>query len=237
MTMSELPAPLVALLGQISTNVILGAILAVVAAAAGAFGGTYLRKRGEDRAMSENFATIREQLRITTRDTEEIKQHLSGHAWQSQQQWSAREQYYGKLLTHLHHFNLALKDLSDHYLEPGTEYIPDSELSAHFHKLSADASSSYTEIQKLLGPAAIFLSSNAVDSLNHLFTEHWSLANFGAMCTADYVFGASKLAGTAYEQVLHEAKSQLGLAAAYPSLHPTCYSGLRPLPQAGELKR
>ena len=22
-----------------------------------------------------------------------------------------------------------------------------------------------------------------------------------------------------------------------PSLHPTCYSGLRPLPQAGELKR
>jgi hypothetical protein len=24
---------------------------------------------------------------------------------------------------------------------------------------------------------------------------------------------------------------------ANPSLHPTCYSGLRPLPQAGELKR
>jgi hypothetical protein len=26
-------------------------------------------------------------------------------------------------------------------------------------------------------------------------------------------------------------------APANPSLHPTCYSGLRPLPQAGELKR
>ena len=28
-----------------------------------------------------------------------------------------------------------------------------------------------------------------------------------------------------------------GQARANPSLHPTCYSGLRPLPQAGELKR
>lgn len=214
MTVSDLPAPLLELLGQMSKNAILGAILAVVAAAAGAFGGAYLRRRGENRAMREHFAAIREQLRITTRDTEEIKQQLSGHAWRSQQQWTAREQYYSKLLTHLHHFKIALDDLSDYYLEPGTEHMPDSERGEHFHKLLADAASSYAEIQKLLGPAAIFLSSQAVESLDHLFAEHWGLANFGAICTADYVNGANKLATTAYERVLHEAKSQLGISAA-----------------------
>lgn len=214
MSVAEIPAPLLELLRQLSTNVALGAILAVVAAAVGAFGGAYLRKRGEDQAMNEHFVTIREQLRITTRDTEEIKQQLSGHAWRSQQQWSAREQYYSKLLTHLHHFKLALDGLSDYYLEPGTEHMPNSERGEQFHKLLADASFAYAETQKLLGPAAIFLSAQAVESLNHLFTEHWGLANFDAICTADYVSGANKLAAKAYAQVLNEAKSQLGVAAS-----------------------
>ena len=60
MTASELQTPLLELLRQMSTNVWLVAVLAVVGAAVGAFGGTYLRKRGEDHAMRENFAAIRE---------------------------------------------------------------------------------------------------------------------------------------------------------------------------------
>jgi hypothetical protein len=211
MTASELQAPLLELLRQISTNIWLVAVFALVGAGVGAFGGAYLRKRGEDRATQENFTAIREQLKTTTRDTEEIKQQLSGRGWRSQQQWSAREQYYSKLLTHLHHFRMALDDLSDYYLEPGTEYMPDDQRDEPFHKLRADASSAYTEVQKLLGPAAIFLSPKAVESLNELFTEHWGLANFGAVCTADYVGSAVKLATVAYEQVLHEAKAHLDI--------------------------
>ena len=210
MTALELQTLLGEFLRQMSANVLLGAVLAVVAAGIGAFGGAYLRKRGEDRAMHENFTAIREQLKTTTRDTEEIKQQLSGHAWRSQQQWSAREQYYSKLLTHLHHFRMALDDLSDYYLEPGTEHMPDDQRGENFHKLRADASSSYTEVQKLLGPAAIFLSPQAVESLAKLFNEHWGLANFGAVCTADYVSGANSLATSAYDRVLHEAKAHLG---------------------------
>src|SRR5687767_1914278 len=104
MTGPELQAPLLELLRQISTNIWLVAVLALVGAGVGAFGGAYLRKRGADHATQENFTAIREQLKTTTRDTEEIKQQLSGRGWRSQQQWSAREQYYSKLLTHLHHF-------------------------------------------------------------------------------------------------------------------------------------
>lgn len=210
MTMSELPV----LLAQLRIDGILGAILVVVASAAGAFGGAYLRRRAENLAMRENFSAIRKQLRTTTRDTEEIKQQLSGQAWRSQQQWSARKQYYSMLLTHLHHFKLALDDLSAYYLEPDTEHIPDCERGEQFHRLLADAASSYAETQKLLGPAAIYLPAQALNTLNHLFNEHWNLASFDAICTADYVSSASKLASAAYEQALCEAKEQLGVTVA-----------------------
>lgn len=151
MTPTEIHDPIVKLLSALSTNVLLGAILAVIAAGVAAFGSTYLRKRGEDRAMHKKFSAIREQLRFTTRDTEEIKQQLSEHVWRSQQQWSAREQYYSRLLTHLHHFRLALYDLSDYFIEPGTEHMPDDQRGEQFHRLRADASS-YAEVQKPARP-------------------------------------------------------------------------------------
>lgn len=211
MTATEIQCPIIEILRAPSINVFLDAVLAAVAAGVAAFGGAYLRKRGEYRAMHENFSAIREQLKTTTRDTEEIKQQLSGHAWRSQQQWSAREQYYSRLLTHLHHFRMALDNLSDYYITPGTEHMPDDQHGEHFDKLRADASSSYIEVQKLHGPAALFLSRHALESLNKLFTEHWGLANFDAICTADYVNGANTLATAAYDRVLHEAKTQLGI--------------------------
>jgi hypothetical protein len=192
-------------------NTLFGIIFAGITAWLGAFVGAYLRKSGEDRAANENFAAIREQLKTTTRDTESIKQQLTGYAWRIQQQWSAREQYYSKLLTHLHHFWLALDDLSNYYMEPGREDTPDSEMGERFQRLISDASTSFTEVEKLLGPAALFLSSEAVASLRKLISEHFELENFGAMCTADYVSGAAKLASAAYDQVLKEARIHLGI--------------------------
>ena len=193
------------------TNMLISILVAGIAAAIGAFVGAYLRKSGENLAANENFAAIREQLKTTTRDTESIKQQLTGNAWRNQQQWSAREQYYSKLLTHLHHFRLVLDDLSDYYMEPGGEHTPDSEMGDRFQKLLSDASASFAEVERLLGPAALFLSSQAVASLRKLFAEHWGLANFEAVCTADYVSGAGKLAAGAYDQVLREARTQLGI--------------------------
>ena len=188
--------------------------LAIAGSGIGAFLASYLRRKGEDQATRENFAAIRTQLQTTTRDTEEIKQFLSGEAWRSQRQWSAREQYYGRLLTHLHHFRMALEDLADYYLEPGAEHTPDHKQGEHFRKLMVVSGESYREVQKLLGPAALFLSSEAVESLHELTTKHWDLRNFGAVCTADYVHSAEVLASSAYSNVLHEAKKHLGLVAS-----------------------
>ena len=166
---------------------------------------------GEDKAARANFAAIREQLTLTTRDTEEIKQHLSGHAWRSQQQWAAREKYYSQLLTHLHHFRLALGELFDYYMEPGSEHMPDNQRGERFHTLRGEAATSYGEVEKLMGASAVFLSSSTVAALDELFKQHWGLANFAAVCTADYVSGANKLAESAYGEVLAQARGQLGV--------------------------
>lgn len=151
MTDPELQSLLHQLRSSVDSNALLGILLAGIAGAVGAFVGAYLRKSGENRAANDNFAAIREQLKTTTRDTESIKQQLTGHAWRSQQQWSAREQYYSKLLTHLHHFRIALDNLSDYYMEPGGEHTPDSEMGDHFQKLRSDASASFAEVEKVVG--------------------------------------------------------------------------------------
>lgn len=211
MTDPELQSFMPELRSSMNLNALFGIVFAGVTAGLGAFVGAYLRKSGENRAANENFAAIREQLKTTTRDTESIKQQLTGNAWRIQQQWSAREQYYSKLLTHLHYFRLVLDDLSDYYMEPGGEHTPDSEMGERFQRLQSDASTSFTEVERLLGPAALFLSSEAVASLRKLIAEHWGLANFDAICTADYVSGATKLASAAYDQVLKEARVHLGI--------------------------
>lgn len=205
---------LIELLQQWNASVATIAIASLVGAAGGAYFAGYLRRRGENRAMREGFSEIRDQLKVTTRDTEEIKQHLSGRSWRLQQEWTARERYYSQLLTHLHHFRLAIGGLSEYFMEPGTEYMPDHQRGEHFRNLQKEATKAYSEAEKLLGPSALFLSDAVVQALDHLFKEHWGLANFGAACTADYVSGAEKLVEQAYTQVLCEAKRELGVSKA-----------------------
>jgi len=96
-------------------------------------------------------------------------------------------------------------------MEPGSEHVPDAQRGEHFRTLQKEASRAYSEAEKLLGPSALFLSDSVVQTLEHLFKEHWGLANFDAVCTADYLAGAQQLAEQAYTQVLKEAKIELGV--------------------------
>lgn len=68
---------------------------------AGAYFGSYVKRKAEDRATQENFEELRNQLKKTTQDTEEIKGALSRKNWLTQQQWAIREQHYMSLLMHL----------------------------------------------------------------------------------------------------------------------------------------
>jgi type II secretory pathway pseudopilin PulG len=186
-------------------------VLGLIGSGIGAYLASYLKKRGEDSAAQENFAAIRAQLQTTTRDTEQIRQYLSGEAWRQQQQWSTRERYYSSLLTQLQTFRLALSELGDYYREPGSEHTPDSQQGEYFPKLLTVAHESHKEIQKLLGPAALYLSAETVQVLADLAAKYWNVANFSS-CTTDYASESHALVENVYGRVLFEAKKHLHLA-------------------------
>jgi hypothetical protein len=214
MSVSDLQFLIDLALAKYTSNLWLASVFALILGGVGAFLGAYLQKRGENRATNENFTAIRSQLQTTTRDTEDIKQQLSGRAWKSQQHWRSRDEYYSKLLTHLHHFQLALGGISEYFMEPGSEHIRDSQRDDRFRGLFESSRVSYAEIERLVGPSAIYLSARALEALNQLFVQHWDLANYGAGCTAEYVNSAQSLAIDAYNQVLIEAKRDLGVENA-----------------------
>src|SRR5688572_5875135 len=52
-------------------------LISLIAAALGAFGGSYLKKRAEDIAIKQNFEEFLRQLKIQTKATEEIRGEIS----------------------------------------------------------------------------------------------------------------------------------------------------------------
>lgn len=183
-------------------------MLAVLLSMSGAYIGAYFKRKAEDRATQENFDKLREQLRKTTQDTEEIKTTLSRKNWLNQQQWSIREQHYMSLLAHLTKLKLSLQDRHYYYMEPGSAHEADRSNGEHFQALAQVGHESYQAIRELIGPATVFLSSKAIESLEQLVRDHWGVAEF-SVCTAEYVSEALKLVEAAQSAVLGEARSEL----------------------------
>ncbi|MCW0220380.1 MAG: hypothetical protein OJI67_18785 [Prosthecobacter sp.] len=182
--------------------------IAFLVSLVGAYLGAYITRKGEDRATRESFDRLREQLRRTTLDAEEIKQTLSGRTWLTQQQWSAREKYYTNLLTHLHKLRISLDDLQEYYFQPGSEHTPDSQQGKRFHVLLQRSNEAYNDVRRLIGPSSIFLSPGASAALEKLVDDHWSITHFSE-CTSTYVSAAHELSADVYERILSEARQQL----------------------------
>ena len=73
-------------------------LLIIVYAVAGKYLNSYLTEKGKNLASKEDFSQLRDQLKTTTRDTEEIKQLLTSKGWLAQQMWAKREQRYETLM-------------------------------------------------------------------------------------------------------------------------------------------
>ena len=183
-------------------------ILAFLLSMFGAYTGSYIKRKAEDKANQENFDELREQLIKTTLDTEEIKTTLSSKSWLTQQQWAIREQHYISLLSHLMKLKLSLQDRDDYYMEPGSEHDETRSKGEHFQKLAQAGHESYQALRELIGPASLFLSSKSIESLEKLVQGHWNVAEF-SVCTAEYVSEALKLVEIAQAAVLSEAKNEL----------------------------
>jgi hypothetical protein len=181
----------------------------------GAYFGSYIKRKAEDRAAQENYEKLREQLRKTTLDTEEIKTTLLRKNWLTQQQWELRERHYAALLTQLTKLRLSLKDRASYFIEPGSEHDPKRSEGEHFRKLSEIGSESYQTLCELIGPASIFLSNTAIGSLENLMREHWHVTEF-SVCDAEYVEQSLRLVDVAYKAVLSEAKAELVILRSDP---------------------
>lgn len=173
----------------------------------------YLNEKGKNLATREDFNTLLEQLKKTTKETESIKVELCSRHWLNQQQWSIREEYYMDLLSNLTKLKLSLQDRNDYYVEPGSEHDDSHAESEHFKELSRIGYDSFRAVRELIGPASVFLSSRAIEALEELVREHWHATEF-SVCTADYVSSALKLVDAAYSAVLAEAKEGLAHAQA-----------------------
>jgi hypothetical protein len=183
-------------------------ILAAGFSALGAYLGSYLKRKAEDRAAQENFESLRSQLQQTTRDTEEIKTSLSRKNWFTQQQWAVREQHYMSLLSHLTKLRLSLEDRASYFEQPGSEHDQSIPSGAGFSRLTQVGYESYQAIRELIGPASVFLSRDAIDSLEQLVRDHWDVAGFSS-CTEEYVRKSHRLVELAQAAVLLEARAEL----------------------------
>jgi hypothetical protein len=181
---------------------------AVLLSTMGAFFGAYLRRKAEDRAAQENFDSLREQLRRTTHDAEEIKTALSRKSWLTRRQWAIREQHYMSLLSNLTKLKLSLEDRSSYYIQPGSEHDQARSEGEHFQNLSRVGYDSYQAIRELIGPASVFLSAGAIAALENLVREQWHVSEFSS-CTAEYVEDSLKLVDAAHSAVLREAQVEL----------------------------
>ena len=83
----------------------------IIAAALGAFGAGFLKKKGENVATKEDFDMLRLQLQKTTKDAEDIKQTAFREGWLSQQQWERREKHYMELLAVLSKFEYKCQEI------------------------------------------------------------------------------------------------------------------------------
>lgn len=171
--------------------------------------GSYMRRKGEDRATKEEFADFRERLCKTTEDTESIKNTLSGKNWLTQQQWTIREKHYVQLLSDLTKLKISLQARNQYFVEPGSEYNTSLEEQPGFLNASSNGSRALSAIDEQIGPAALFLSKKSIASLEKLVRKHCSVAEFSA-CTVEYVSAALDLVEVAYSAVLFEGKQELG---------------------------
>ncbi len=71
-------------------NELLKLLLEAVVAGAGAYLGSYLKKKGENLATREDINNVVEQVKAVTRATKEIEAKISSDVWDRQKRWELK---------------------------------------------------------------------------------------------------------------------------------------------------
>jgi hypothetical protein len=68
------------------------ALVPFISAGAGAYVGSYLKKKGENLATHEDIENLREQVRVVTTTTKEIEAKISNEVWDRQKKWELKRE-------------------------------------------------------------------------------------------------------------------------------------------------
>ncbi len=146
-------------------------VISLMAAAAGAFMGAYLKRRAENLATKADFDSLLTQLREQTREVEEIKSEIASAGWVHQRRWDLKRELYWQLLEVLEE----LKQKGRWLLHVvGDSWSPSQEANRYVETFAKDMRERGT-VEKLLASkavAGIILADLAVAAIDQLSVEY-----------------------------------------------------------------
>lgn len=195
---------------------LLDLILVAASAGLGTYLTSYLKKKGESKALREDFNQVLAEVKKTTVATEEIKSDISQLSWQAQQSWEIKKEFYFEATRHLHEMKIALINASGFYDYPQSEHDEDNIRSdPNFQGLFESYLQNKQKLVSLLGPSEMMFPEPAFKILDDLVTNIWH-ANEGAVWQKQFIKQALELTEKAQKAFLSEAKKVLFSNPANP---------------------
>ncbi len=167
----------------LNEGVRLQALVYIVILGISAFGGlvgsfltAYAKKRGENLATKADFDELLQQLRLQTRETEEIKSEIAKTSWVDQQRWNFKREVYSQLLAILEEIRQKTAWLAEFFSTPSFS-TPDRFKQREALEMYSKHMLERGVLDKLIthrGMAGMILSEealHALDNLSHQFDE------------------------------------------------------------------
>jgi uncharacterized protein (DUF1778 family) len=165
-----------------SISILLSSVALAVAAAAvwlvhkglPAYFGAYLTEKGKNLATHEDLRLVLEQLRQTTRTTEQIRAVIGEDLWVRQEQWKLRRDTYLKAVSTVGElFNLSLRI---HQVEQGLRSGTPEERATLLQELSSEQKRLLAEFRGARAAAAVVLADEATVAMDRYQSESLSRA-------------------------------------------------------------
>jgi len=123
--------------------------------------------------------------------------------------WDSRQTYYLDILKQLGTWKNSLSDRLGYYQEPGSEYRTEHLKTEHYKSLMEKSGNAFQNVRESLHISRLFLATSSLDALDRLISEHWVIAEHGAISDEDYVSSTYVEVEKAYEQLLKDARADL----------------------------
>jgi hypothetical protein len=181
-------------------------VISFVAAGAGAYLGSYLKKKGENLATKEDFDDLKAQTAALTTTTKEIEAKIGDEVWNRQKRWELKQAVVFEAAKHLKAFTDAFLEM-DRTLkrkEKGQEHLDWDLLINEVQRRRSESHSAFSEslgFIKLVCSSETFNAMNSFDGLTLKMMLDGSLGKQRTFAVTAYL---------AYQRVTKAFRNELG---------------------------